>query len=88
MKNKFNINKFSEFQNLQFSNSEAFNISLNALAFLLNFISGLRAFHILVPLIQILNASSVSYFETESMISCVMIMAVNDIFEVGPYICR
>ena len=80
MKNKFNINKFSEFQNLQFSNSEAFNISLNALVFLLNFISGLRAFHILVPLIQILNASSVSYFETESMISCVMIMAVNDIF--------
>ena len=29
---------------------------MNALAFLLNLMSGLRAFHILQPLIQILNA--------------------------------
>ena len=39
-----------------------------------------KAIHIFVPFTQILNAffrsSSVSYFETESIISCVMIMAV------------
>ena len=38
----------------------------------------------LEPLTQILNAffrsSSVSYFETESIISCVMIMAVINFF--------
>ena len=54
--------------------------------------SGLRAFHILEPLTQILNAflpsSSVSYFETEIIISCVMIMAVINFFEVGQQICR
>ena len=59
---------------------------MNALAFLLNLMSGLRAFHILQPLIQILNAffrgSSESYFETEGIISCVMIMTVINFFEV------
>ena len=67
--------------------SEDFNIFLIALAFLLNLMSGLRECHILEPLIQILNAffrgSSESYFETESIISCVMIMAVINFVEVG-----
>ena len=49
--------------------------------------SGLRAFHILEPLIQIRNAffrgSSESYFETESIIYFVMIMAVINFFDVG-----
>ena len=53
---------------------------------------GLRAFHILEPLIQILNAfftgSSESYFETEIIIYCVMITAVINLFEVRQHICR
>ena len=52
--------------------------------------SGLREFHILEPLTQILNAffssSSVSYFEIEIIISCVMIMAAINFFEVGQQI--
>ena len=67
--------------------SEDFNNVLIALAFLLNLMSGLRECHILEPLIQILNpffrGSSESYFETESIISCVMIMAVINFVEVG-----
>ena len=54
---------------------------------------GLNSFHILEPLTQILNAfffrsSSVSYFETESSIPCVMIMAVINFLEVGHKMCR
>ena len=56
MKNKFNIHFSRLYQNLKSSKSEDFNIFLNALAFLLNLMSGLRAFHILEPLIQIRNA--------------------------------
>ena len=56
MKKNFNINysiKYcSEFQNLKFSKSEAFNIFFNALTFLLNLMFELRAFHILEPLEQ------------------------------------
>ena len=50
--------------------------------------------HILVhlePLTQILNAffrSSVSYFETEIIMSCVTIMAGINFFEVGQQMCR
>ena len=54
--------------------------------------SGLREFHILDPLTQILDAvfssSSVSDFEFEIIISCVMIMAAINFFEVGQHICR
>ena len=60
MKNKFNIHFSiryrSEFQNLYFSKSEAFDMFLNALTFPLNLMSGVRALNILEPMTKILNA--------------------------------
>ena len=56
----------------KFSKSEAFYIFLNAITFLLNLMSGLRAFHILETLTHILNdffrSFFVSYFANESSI--------------------
>ena len=37
---------------------------------------------------MLFSSSSVSYFEIEIIISCVMIMAAINFFEVGQQICR
>ena len=83
----------SDYQNLHFSKSEDFSIFLNALAFLLNLMSGLRSFHILEPLIQILNAflevllNLTLKLRVLFFVLCI-VMAVINFFEVGQQIFR